>query len=254
MRRRRVTDSLHRLEDRHWWFRGRRAVIEALLDRAELPLRSRILDAGCGTGSNMAELAYLGEVTGVDESAGAVNHCRKRGLLDVSQAALPQLPFEDRSFELLLLADVLERTEDDVRALLEMRRVATDDAHLLITAPAYQWLWSDHDRAHRHRRRYTRRRLTDAVQRGGWETLTVTYFNSILFPAIGLVRKLVRPFAFKERDDTELTPGLDGILQLPMRLEAGVIRHGLRLPFGVSVGALCRAAPVRRRLAAAREP
>ncbi len=244
-----VYDSLYRLEDRHWWFRGRRAVIDALLDRAELPGQARILDAGCGTGRNMVELAGLGEVTGVDDSEDAVSYCRKRGLLDVSRAALPRLPFEDSSFDLMLLADVIEHVSDDVAALRELRRVATDDAHLVITTPAYQWLWSHQDEIHHHHRRYTRRGLAEVIRTGGWEPLALSYFNTLLLPPIALVRKIGRFFISDRRQDAELTPGpLNGVLQVPMRMEAGAIRRGLRLPFGVSIGALCRASPTQRRL------
>jgi SAM-dependent methyltransferase len=236
-----VYDELYRLEDSHWWFKGRRAVIRALLDRAELPERPRILDAGCGTGRNLADLGALGPATGVDDSERAVEFCRERGLTDVRQASLTELPFEDASFELILLADVIEHVSDDAGALRELRRVAAPGCSLLLTTPAYQWLWSRQDEQHQHFRRYTRPELRERLRVNGWEPETATYFNTILLPPIAIVRKLGRRLVGEEKLDTELSPGsLNGVLSLPMRLEAKLIGAGLRLPFGVSIGALCR--------------
>jgi SAM-dependent methyltransferase len=238
-----VYDELYRLEDTHWWFRGRRAVIEALLGRAELPDGPRILDAGCGTGRNLVDLGKLGEASGVDDSERAVEFCRKRGLADVRRASLTELPFEDATFDLILLADVIEHVDDDAGALAELRRVARDGADLVVTTPAYQWLWSRQDEQHKHFRRYTRPELVERLRAAGWAPDLATYFNSILLPPIAITRKLGRRFVGDEKLDTELTPGpLNGPLRWPMEFEAKLIGAGVRLPFGVSIGALSRAA------------
>lgn len=227
------------LEDRHWWFRGRWAVIEALIGRLRLPPSPEILDAGCGTGGNLQRYARMGRAVGVDPSPEAVRFCRERSLEPVEQAGLESLPFEDGRFDLICATDVLEHVEAEGEALAELLRVAAPGGALLLTVPAYQWLWTAEDERLHHFRRYTRRRLREAVERAGWRTEAATYFNSILLPAIAAARLIPR------RDDgtadLERTPdALNGALSIPMRLEARLIGAGARLPAGVSIGIVCR--------------
>jgi SAM-dependent methyltransferase len=240
---RQVYEEIHAVEDAHWWFRGRRAVVRALLAHADLPPRARILDAGCGTGRNLAEYAALGDVVGVDPAPEAIAFCRERGFADVRQAALEDLPFADASFDLICATDVVEHIADDERALRELRRVAAPEGWLLLTVPAYMWLWSRHDDSHEHKRRYTERLLRERVQRAGWAPTVRTYFNAALLAPIAAVRLAGRRREHRDgRSDYELTRGpLNTVLEWPMRAEARVIERGGRFPAGVSVGMLCRA-------------
>jgi SAM-dependent methyltransferase len=236
--------ELYELEDRHWWFRGRRAVIWSLLRRAGLPSSPRILDAGCGTGRNLVEFERLGDVEGVDVSEDAVAFCRRRGLDGVLRAPLDELPYDDGRFGLILATDVLEHLDDDRRALAELRRVASIGARLVVTVPAYSWLWSEHDVSMHHRRRYTLRRLQGRVAGTGWRPIVRSYFFSVVLPAVAAVRiarRLVpRPRA--QRSDLALAPAaLDGVLELPVLAEAKLIERGVRLPAGVSAGMVCSA-------------
>lgn len=226
-------------EDRHWWYRGRWAVVEALLSRARLPSQPRILDAGCGTGGNLEKFNRLGTASGVEPSPEAVGFCRERGLERVHQAGLESLPFEDGSFDLVAATDVIEHVGPEQQALRELRRVAAPGAALLLTVPAYMWLWSSEDVNLHHHRRYTKRRLRAAVAAAGWEPLFASYFNSLLLPPIAVAKKLRRPG--EGSADLDRTPAaLDGLLSLPMRFEAQLIRRGIGLPAGVSVGIVCR--------------
>jgi SAM-dependent methyltransferase len=231
---------LYELEDRHWWFRGRRAVIRALLERGEAPQRPRVLDAGCGTGRNLAELQpTAAELHGVDRAAEAVQFCRQRGLDGVQQSELDHLPFDDGAFDLLLATDVVEHLDDDAGALRELKRVAAPGARLLVTVPAYQWLWSAHDDSHQHRRRYTRPQLVERVHTAGWEPLHATYFNAVLLAPIAAARRLGKG---NGRSDYDRTPAwLNTALEQPMRAEAQLIRRGAQLPAGVSIGLVAKA-------------
>lgn len=234
-----VYQQLYDLEDGHWWFRGRRAVLWALLRRAGLPERPRVLDAGCGTGRNLAEFGRLGTARGVDPSAHAIDFCRRRGLGDVAEAGVESLPFEDGSFDLVLATDVLEHVPRDDVAVSELRRVAAPGALLVVTVPAYRWLWSQHDDSHHHLRRYSAPALRARLADGGWRTVLLTYFNALLLPPIALVRLAARRGAAR-RTDYELTEGpLNRVLELPMRAEAALIERGWRFPAGVSIGAVC---------------
>ncbi len=241
----RAYTEMYDVEERHWWFRGRRAVIWALLSRTDLPEKPRFLDAGCGTGRHLIEFGSLGPAVGVDPSADAVEFCHQRGLEDVRRAGLEDLPFTAGAFDLVLASDVLEHIDDDVGALVELRRVAADDAHLIITVPAYQWMWTEHDVQLHHVRRYTLPVMADRVRAAGWVVERSTYFNSILFPGVAAARLVARSSKRQGHTDLDRTPALlNTALELPMRLEAAMIRRGVRFPAGVSLGLVCRRAPL----------
>ncbi len=236
------------LENSHWWFEGRRAVMWALLGRAGVRDGARMLDAGCGTGRNLQEFGRLGTATGIDPAPEAIDFCRQRGIEGVARGTIEHLEFADGSFDLLLATDVLEHLRDDRAALRELRRVAAPGATLLCTVPAYRWLWSGHDEEHHHFRRYTLRELRAALRAGGWRPLAESYFNTLLLPPIAAVRLLARRRrreAEAARPDLRLTPAaLNGLLAWPMRAEAALIGRGLRLPAGVSIGVVARPADV----------
>ena len=128
-----VYQQLYELEDTHWWFRGRRAVLWALLRRAGVPNGPRLLDAGCGTGRNLLEFGSLGDARGVDSAPEAIEFCRRRGVQGASEERLEALSFDDGSFDLSLATDVLEHLEDDRAVMRELRRVAAPEAWLLAT-------------------------------------------------------------------------------------------------------------------------
>jgi len=238
-----VYDELYRLEDDHWWFRGRRAVLWSLLRRAGLPDAPRVLDAGCGTGRNLVEFGALGPASGIDPSPAAVAFCRARGLPDVREGDIEALPFADAGFDLVLATDVLEHVEHDDVAARELRRVTAPGGRLLVTVPAYMWLWSRHDDSHHHLRRYTAPRLRALLEAAGWRPAVQTYFNSLLLPPIAAARMVTRRRAANGRSDYVMTPGrLGRVLEAPMRAEAAAIARGARLPAGVSIGMVCEPA------------
>lgn len=232
---------MYEVEEHHWWFRGRRAVIEVLLAKAELPPGARTLDAGCGTGRNLELYRSVGPAEGVDPMPQAVEFCRRRGLEGVVQGGAEALPFEDGRFDLVAATDVLEHMTDDDAALREMHRVTAPGGALLVTVPAYMWLWSAEDERLHHHRRYSLRGLRRTALAAGWDLVFGTHFNLVLLPPIALSRKL--PRRGSPRAELERTPRwLDGALSAPMRVEGRLIEAGLRLPAGVSVGLVCRRA------------
>lgn len=237
--------ALLEVDDRHWWYRGRRRVLAAQLERLAPARGSAILDAGCGSGRTMDELARLGPVSGFDLNPVGVEAARLRGHADVQAAAVEDIPHEDGSFELITCLDVLEHTPDDVRSLRELRRVARPGGFLVATVPAYQSLWSDHDEANHHYRRYRRSSLRRAASAAGWDPVSFTYFNSILLPAAAVVRLAQRATRRRRKapphSQLHLTSHrTDRVLEAPMRLEAALIRRGVRLPAGLSLLAVLR--------------
>jgi SAM-dependent methyltransferase len=233
----------HRAEDRHWWYRGRRNVIERVIADLKLPARARILDAGCGSGRNMIELARHGTVTGVELSGTSVDVARARGAGEVIAGSVLEMPFDGDSFDFSVCLDVIEHLEDDLGALRELRRVLRPGASLLVTVPAYQWLWSGHDEVNHHHRRYTRRSLQRVAEEAGWEQVRATYFNSLLLPLAILLRVLDR-FSRRATEsslDLWVPPEpMNWLLERPLALEAALIGRGGRIPAGLSLLAVFR--------------
>jgi SAM-dependent methyltransferase len=221
-------------DEHHWWYRGRRRVLNAVLDGLELPTPCRILDAGCGSGRTMDELKRLGGTCGVDLSPAAVAAAQARGH-HVRVGRVEELPFLDDAFDLVTCLDVVEHTPDDRRTLEELRRVTRPGGHLLVTVPAYPALWSAHDEVNLHYRRYTERTLVVAATAAGWDVARTTYFNAALLAPAAMVR-LARRRTRTTRSELGLTPrALDRALELPSRGEAAVLRAGGRLPAGLSL-------------------
>ncbi|MGA9761541.1 MAG: methyltransferase domain-containing protein [Gaiellaceae bacterium] len=224
------------LEERHWWYRGRRRIVLDAIERLPLPPGARILDAGCGSGAMLAHLRRFGTVTGVDVNPLAVEHARGRGVGPVEVAGVERLPFADGEFDLLVCLDVLEHVSDDGRALAELRRVSAPGSFLIATVPAYPALWSPHDVAAGHRRRYRAGELAARAESEGWRTVRETGFNTFLLPLAACTRALARIRRSRPRSDLLLTPRwLDALLELPLKAEAAAIRRGRRLRVGLSL-------------------
>ncbi|HXW58102.1 MAG TPA: methyltransferase domain-containing protein [Solirubrobacteraceae bacterium] len=233
----------HRAEDRHWWYRGRRRVLEQVISELPVPNGARILDAGCGSGRNMVELARHGTVTGVELSETSVCLARGREAGEVIEGSVLAMPFEQDSFDLAVSLDVIEHLEDDVGALRELRRVVTPGGPLLVTVPAYRWLWSGHDEVNHHHRRYTRDSLLTVAQDAGWRCVRTTYFNSLLLPAavtLRLLERLNRKTTESSLDLWVPTEPLNWLLERPLAFEADLIGHGGRIPAGLSLLAVFR--------------
>jgi SAM-dependent methyltransferase len=232
----------HELEDHHWWYRGRRRIIARLIDSLTLEPGARVLDAGCGSGRNMVDLQHLGPITGVEIADASIERARARGVGEVIRCSVTSLPFADGYFDLAVCLDVIEHIEDEHGALSELCRVVRPGGGLLITVPAYQWLWSEHDEINHHQRRYTRSRLSRAAAAAGWETVRATYFNGLLLPIAVPYRLLARRAHVEgpSSDLQQMPERLNTMLEWPLRLEARMIGHGGRIPAGLSLAAVFR--------------
>jgi len=227
--------AVHAEQDRrHWWFRGRLAVLLAVV-RGLVPARgARILELGCGSGNVLEALAALGEVVGMERDPVLLAAARAAGL-DVREGALPDdLVVEPGWADLTLLLDVLEHLDDDVAALRTARRSLRGGGRLVVTVPAYAWLWSGHDAVLGHRRRYTARRLRAVVEAAGLAVERCGYFNTLLFPALAAARMARRLTGDRGHDLVRLPEPLNALLAACFALERALVRRR-GLPFGGSV-------------------
>lgn len=180
--------ALKTLQDRHWWFEGRRQVLAALIEnflpRTENP---GILEAGCGYGGNLPLLQQFGHVECFEFDDAARAHASSLLGRPVAFGHLPDQPgFPDRRFDLIAMLDVLEHIEDDASSLTSLRNLLGEGGRIVITVPAMPWLWSRHDELHHHKRRYTKKTLQVVLGQAGLRTVACGYFNSLLFPlAVG---------------------------------------------------------------------
>jgi SAM-dependent methyltransferase len=228
----------HRAEDRHWWYRGRRRVLDVVLSSLDMPRDAAVLDAGCGSGRNMVELRRYGTVTGIELSPPSVQVARERGVGEVLEGSVLEMPFADDSFELAVSLDVIEHLHDDRCALRELRRVVAPGGRLLVTVPAYQWLWSRHDEINHHHRRYSRGTLHKAAEEAGWRCERTTHFNSLLLPVAMMMRALepLNRRAAASSLDLWMPPApVNWLLQQPLNLEAALIDRGVEIPVGLSL-------------------
>lgn len=246
----RALEHMADVEDRHWWWSGRRAILGAVVD--DLAARGLppgvLYDLGCGVGSNLAVLARHGEVVGVDGSRELVEAAQARGRAAVRHADLEAdgdalRAYPEGSAALVLMADVLEHLDDEAAALRQVVRLLAPGGAFVATVPALPALWGPSDEWNHHRRRYTRSSLRAAVAPHlGIERLT--YFNTLLLPPIALGRALSRAARRPGGEEVGLPPApVNALLTRLFSAE----RHLLSrrdLPLGVSL--LCVARKARR--------
>lgn len=239
-------------EDRHWWFATRLWAIENWLKRAALPRDAQILDIGCGAGNMIHHLTQYGQVKGIEVDERPVKMAQARGY-DVQQAdATRRIPFDDDTFDLVTALDVIEHVDDDVKLISEARRVLKPKGLLLITTPAFQWLWSHNDVLNAHKRRYTAGELKTRVENAGLERVRLSYNFFFVFPLSApliLLRERLnkKPELESHHFDSEayqvemepVSPLLNRTLRGVGRLEASLIARA-NLPFGTSL--ICLAA------------
>lgn len=245
--------ALHaELEERHWWFCGRRKILLTLV-RGVVPrgAGAAVLDVGCGTGANLAALARDYDCVGVDTSPDAIRLARQRfpGVRFVEGVAPTDVADDVARASMILFMDVLEHVRDDVALFSSVLAGAPAGAHALVTVPAEPALWSEHDESFGHYRRYTAGRLAE-LWRGQPLTLRLlSPFNARLYPAVKLVRslgRLRRRASGAGGTDLSLPPGpLNRALEAVFAGEAGRLREALdgrARPYarGVSLLALVR--------------
>jgi SAM-dependent methyltransferase len=241
-------DFLYKLEETFWWFVGMRQITDSIVLRNFEPRANRrILDAGCGTGFNLAHFARMGSspVFGLDLSAAALQNVRKRGFSTVCQASIDDIPFASDSFDLIVTFDVLCQVDDQAgrKSLQEICRVLRPGGWLFVRVPAFEWMWSSHDDAVHSKRRFTRPGLAAQLAQAGLKAEWISYANCFLFPLV-VVRRILKRFGLGQGSEVRPLPGalgwMDPVFRGILGTEAALFRRGARLPFGLSVVGIAR--------------
>ena len=234
-------ERMYRFEDRYWWFIARRHLITSLLE-SHYPRggQLQILDIGCGTGAMLDELKPFGTVVGADFSPEALQFCVTRGApAELARADVRRLPFADGAFDVVTAMDIIEHIDDDKAAASEIFRVLKPGGRLLVTVPAFSSLWSEHDEALHHFRRYTTPRLQDLFQRVGLHVQKISYTVTALFLPIWAYRQLSNMLpkqrgSEKKANLIHFTGPVNQALLSLSQWETRLVQT-VRLPFGVSV-------------------
>lgn len=230
------------IEADHWWFRGRRVLIRRMIDEICPDRSAAVLDAGTGTGANLRLLRQLEfeNLSAVDFSEEAIRHCRDKGLGEVQQGDLCDLPYPDESFQLLLATDILEHIDDDAKAAAELARVLAPGGAALLTVPAFPSLWGLQDQVAHHKRRYRMGGFRELVRGAGLQIERSFYFNYLLFAPIFAARQAIRVLKPKIESENQVnTPLINSVLRRVFAFDVWSAPR-LRPPVGVSIMVIAR--------------
>lgn len=231
-------------EDRHWWFVARRAILASTVAGLGLPEKCAILEVGSGTSGNLDMLARFGRVSAVemDDTARQIANEKTAGRYDIRAGACPAaIPFTSERFDLICMFDVLEHIEEAPATLAGLRDLLAPDGRILVTVPAYQWLWSAHDEFLHHKRRYTAGLLKAQAHEAGLVAERTTYFNTLLFPLAAGMRMTDKLLGRQTASgNTMPSPAINRLFGAIFASEKHLLK-AIDLPFGVSLMGVLRA-------------
>jgi len=196
-----------------------------------------ILDVGCGSGGTTSYFTKFGFVVGIDFSFSALKFAIKRGNKNVLRGNLTNPPLKEKSFDVITALDVIEHIKDDVMILKKLKELLKSKGILIITVPAFQFLWSEHDVAVSHFRRYNKSTLINVLQKSGFKIIRISYFVSFLFPFVAVYRLLTRHKIHKKKPEPNMVKfptSINNIFSKIMIIEQNLLKH-LNLPFGSSI-------------------
>jgi SAM-dependent methyltransferase len=236
-------ETLFNFETFYWWYRGLHLILLDTLHSLDLPARPRVLDAGCGTGQNLANIKerVTGAAYGFDLSPFAAAYWKKRGIDRACVASINEIPFASNSFDVVVSVDVLEcEAVVEEKAYREMWRLLKPGGYMLLVVPAYDWLLSEeHHRAVRAVRRYSRKKILELLATQPTQIVRITHLFGSVLPAVACYRYAER-FSSRVSDGRPrselrpLSPVLNTLLFELVNLERHLLRK-LDIPFGSSI-------------------
>ncbi len=232
-----VYHTNYKLEDSYWWFVARNYIIKELTNQySNLLVGDTVLDVGCGTGGFAKSISDRYIPVCMDTSPLALDYCKKRGLNDIYEGVLSDFPKRDYNIKGVFMLDVIEHIEDDEMVIKEVYDLLQPGGSFIASVPAYQWLWSRHDKMHMHYRRYTKNKFNKMLKSQGFNIKYSSYFNTFLFPPAVLKRFFDKMTGekgeYKPVDD--VSPALNNIFHKIFRSEATFLKF-IRFPVGVSI-------------------
>lgn len=230
----------------HCWYVARRELLKHELRKVSPPfLDLKILDIASACGDSFIVCSDYGKTFGIDISWDAIGYCKQKNIGTILQGDAHNLPFKSNSFDIVIALDVFEHLEDDIMSMKEMERVLKKGGKLIFNVPAFMFLFSYHDLAFHHFRRYKAEELKYKLEQAKFQINYLTYWSFFILPAIFVMRKF---FNFRKKhyrkalSDFHLKVpfSVQKILKFLNFMEFIFIKKGISLPFGVSLYGVAR--------------
>jgi SAM-dependent methyltransferase len=232
-----VYHSNFEIESSYWWFVARNNILlNSINQLCNISKNDYVLDVGCGTGGFAEQISKESNVICVDTSKTALDYCQRRGLKNLVNSTLEDFEkINTENIKLITMLDVVEHIDDDKSVIESAYRICADKGILLVTVPAYQWLWSHHDEMHMHKRRYTKTQVSDLISNAGFKIQYSTYFNSFLFLP-GLLKRFVENITGTKKDTPvdKVSPFMNSIFTKLFSYEGHFLPR-TTFPFGMSI-------------------
>jgi SAM-dependent methyltransferase len=236
--------DMAKAESSHWWFTGRRHILEDIIKGLHLSGNPEILEIGSGTGGNLKMLSQFGKVIAVEMNDDARDLSEQ--IPDISceiQAgyAPNNLGLGSRKFDLICLFDVLEHIDQDIETLNIVKSLLAPGGTVIITVPAYRALWGSHDEHLHHYRRYERAELKDKIINAGYIVKKLSFMNMFLLPLAILARVVDKIRKPKSATGTKSPhPAVNNTLRMIFSSEKSLLQK-MDIPFGLSLVAIVQA-------------
>jgi len=224
------------LERSHWWFTGRRRLLKTLLSFLKIRRDSTVIDVGCGVGSNLTLLKSMGfKVIGIDSEIYSLSFAKKLSGVFLINGNLLRLPIKSNSIDLIVATDILEHLNEDTIGIKEIHRTLAREGMVVLTVPAFEFLWGTQDVVGMHKRRYSKKEFLRKLEHEGFTILKSSYFNFILFTPILFARRMIRLLGLKIASENEINfPLINFFLKAIFSLESFILRY-FPFPLGVSI-------------------
>jgi SAM-dependent methyltransferase len=225
------------LEGFHWWFVGRRKLLEFLLSSVGIQKDSLVIDIGCGVGSNLRHFRSMcSRLIGIDSEIYSLSLAKKRlSAVPLVNGDLTNLPFKASSIDLIIATDILEHLDEDKKGIKEIHRTLKWEGKAIFTVPAFEFLWGIQDIVGMHKRRYSKKELIRKVEMEGFKVLRSSYFNFFLFPPILIMRRMIHLLGLKVKSENEInSPFMNFFLRTIFSIEPHLLQY-FSFPFGVSI-------------------
>lgn len=230
-----IYDHMRALQRDHWWFVARREILSSEIARLPLPGDAQILETGCGPGGNLEMLKAFGDVAAIEPDEESRVYASEMAGVEVQGGFLPETaPDFGRAFDLVAAFDVIEHVPDDAGAVRRLGEYLKPGGFMITTVPACPWMWSEHDVAHHHQRRYRLADYRSLFVSAGLTVRRASHFNTLLFPPIAAARLAKNVFGGTGGDDSMPGGPINAALKSVFALERGLLR-ATDLPFGVSI-------------------
>lgn len=229
--------------DLYFWYQARLNLIKYMFGSVTQPGKNlKILDIGCGIGAEIGVLKNFGEITVLDVDAGALKIAgEKNPEIKIILGNAEEYDLGENLYDAICCFDVLEHLREDEKILVKIKNSLKENGHLFFTVPAYSFLFSSHDVAMNHCRRYNKREIINKLTKTGFKILKINYWNFFFFPMIFVLRmfkkalvKLYKKDALKS-DARPINKYLNKILFLTLNFENNLAAKGINMPFGLTI-------------------